>query len=100
AALGIRTLDDLKAAAESGRLAEVRGFGPGRARKLLAAIAALDDRAERFLLHRALDEATALREHLRRACHVERVEIAGAVRRSLETVDGIELLAAAAHAAP
>jgi DNA polymerase (family 10) len=54
-ALGIRTADELREAAATGRLRQVPGIGPATEQKLLAALARADEpRAQRgMLLHRA-----------------------------------------------
>lgn len=43
-ALGIQSIDDLRAAAESGRLSEAPGFGPRTAERLLERLRKSDDR--------------------------------------------------------
>ena len=91
--LGIRSLDDLQAAAESGRLAAVKGFGPATVKKLLGAIEARRTTPSRTLLAEALrltDEIVAL---LRDGTTT--VDVVGDLRRGLEEVDRVEVLAAA-----
>jgi DNA polymerase (family X) len=94
-ALGIRSLDDLKAACEAGRVRTVKGFGPKTEEKILAGIAGLATREERVLLYAALREAEGLLRHLRAGPGVERADAAGALRRCEETVTELQLVAAA-----
>ena len=93
-ALGVRGLDDLKAAAESGRVRTVKGFGPRTEEKILEGIRGLATREERVLLYQAEREAEALLLHLRSAPQVERADVAGALRRCEETVTEVVLVAA------
>ena len=93
-ALGIRGLDDLKAAAEDGRIRTVKGFGPRTEEKILEGIRGLATREERVLLYHAEREAEGLLRHLRSAPQVARADVAGALRRCEETVTEILLVAA------
>jgi DNA polymerase (family 10) len=93
-ALGVRGLDDLKAAAEAGRVRTVKGFGPRTEEKILEGIRGLATREERVLLHHAEREAEGLLRHLKGAPQVARADVAGALRRREETVTEISLVAA------
>src|SRR3954449_2593502 len=81
--LGIASLDDLRAAAESERLRELPGFVPKAEEAVLVALeAGLDDRTKpRLLLSRAREIADSLRDALREHPAADRVEVAGSVRR-------------------
>ena len=100
-ALGVKSLDELRRAAEAERLRSVPGFGAKAEAAVLAAIAANPEGAprERILLSRAraIGEgiAAALREHP--AC--ERVELAGSVRRKAETCKDLDVVVASRDAA-
>src|SRR5688572_28406476 len=91
-ALGISTLDELKAAAEEGRLRTVSGFGEKTESKVLAAIRGFAARSEETLLYEATREAEGVLEHLRAGPAVERAEAGGALRRRRETVTRIEVV--------
>jgi DNA polymerase (family 10) len=93
-ALGIRGLEDLKAAAEGGRVRTVKGFGPRTEEKILEGIRGLATREERVLLYHAEREAEGLLRHLRSAPQVACADVAGALRRCEETVTEILLVAA------
>src|SRR3954471_18093026 len=85
--LGIESLDDLRKAAEDGRLKDVQGFGAKAEENVRVALAAgADGRAKpRVLLSKALevgeDVVAALRDHPA----AERVELAGSARRRTDT---------------
>jgi DNA polymerase (family 10) len=94
-ALGISTLDDLRAAAESGRLRGVKGFGVKTEQKVLEAIRRVGERVEETLLYEATREAEGVLEHLRASPAVEAAEVGGALRRRCETVTRIDVVVAA-----
>jgi DNA polymerase (family 10) len=98
-ALGVETLADLRAAAEAGRVRNVKGIGPKTEARILEAIRRLEapgpaPTGTRALLAQALEAAEPVLAHLRRAPGVTAAEIAGALRRGLEMVDGIEVVVA------
>jgi DNA polymerase (family 10) len=92
-ALGIQTLAELEEACRSGRVRGVRGFGEKTEARLLAGLQSLAERGHALLLHRADAEAAAVAAFARGLPGVERVEIAGTLRRRHETVDRIEVVA-------
>ena len=95
--LGIESLEALRAAAETQKLRDVRGFGPKFEATVLAAFASgVAARATpRVLLHKALgigeQIAAALREHPA----AERVELAGSARRGADSVKDLDIIATA-----
>ena len=96
--LGIATLDDLKEAAEGGRIRELRGMGAKQEERILEALAGLGDPGEgpgRLLLSKVEPVAEELAAALREHPAAEKVEIAGSVRRRAETSKDIDLIATA-----
>jgi DNA polymerase (family 10) len=94
--LGIASLADLKAAAESGRLVGVKGFGAKTIEGLLRGIAAAEQRDRRTLLINALSAAESLIAALRAAAPgLHDVAYAGSLRRARQTIGDLDLLAAA-----
>jgi DNA polymerase (family 10) len=86
-ALGVRTADELRAAAEAGRLREVPGIGPETERKILAGLAHERPRSRRaLLLNRARALAASLAQELD-------AEVAGEVRRWCDVVHELTLVA-------
>ena len=93
AALGIETVESLRAACEAGRVRTVKGFGEKTERRILDSIRALETTATessppgRVLLPHALDVAERVLAHLRAVPGVTAAEVAGDLRRWTETVD-------------
>jgi DNA polymerase (family 10) len=74
-ALGVRTADELRAAAQAGRLREAKGIGPATERKIVAGLAREQPRRRRGLL---LNRARVLADAIARELDAE---VAGEVRR-------------------
>jgi DNA polymerase (family 10) len=100
AALGVETVEALRAACEAGRVRTIKGFGEKTERRILESIRALDAAAEeppaptRVLLPHALDAAERVLAHLRAVPGVTATEVAGDLRRWTETVDRLVVVLA------
>jgi DNA polymerase (family 10) len=92
-ALGITSLDDLEREARNGGLATVKGFGPKTVEAVLKGIANLRAAGDQMRIPAALAEATRIRATVAAHPDVVHAEIAGAVRRSVEVVSGIDIVA-------
>ena len=92
--LGIASLDDLERAARAGAIAEIPGFGKRTQEKILDGIAYRRRTAGLRRRPEALAAAAELLAWLRADASVTRAEPAGALRRGLETVDGVDIVAA------
>src|SRR4051812_8779980 len=99
--LGIASLEDLRTAAETGRLREVRGFGPKFEEATLAAFAGgvAEKPRPRVLLHKALPIAEGIVEALRAHPASDKVELAGSARRGADAVKDIDIIATASDPA-
>ena len=100
--LGVTSADELRAAAEQGRLRELPGLGPKSEERVLAHFAKPARRSakeSRVLLGRALPFVEAVVEELRAHPASVRVSEAGSVRRRAETVRDIDVIATATDAA-
>lgn len=95
AEMGIDSLDKLEAAALAGRLASLPGIGAGTERKIIESIAFARAARGRRRLYAALEVADRLLEWLDTLGSVTRAEMAGEVRRDLEVVERVDLVAAA-----
>ena len=99
--LGIDSLEALRAAAEQEKLRGLRGFGAKVEEKLLEQLAdGYDGRpAPRVLLSRAVPIAEQVVDALRGVPGVERVEVAGSLRRQADSVKDLDVIATAADPA-
>jgi DNA polymerase (family 10) len=94
-ALGITAMEELRHACEAGRVRAVTGFGEKTERRLLERITELAARPEAaILLPQADREAGLVVSHLARHRAVRRVEVAGALRRRVETIDRLDVVVA------
>jgi DNA polymerase (family 10) len=92
--LAIGSLDDLRAAAETGRLRTVRGMSARTETLVLDGLARLADRPpERMRLDRAEELVTAVVAALAATPGVRTLEPAGSFRRRRETIGDLDLLA-------
>jgi len=99
--LGISSIEELRDAAEDGRLKDVKGFGRKAEENVIAAFAAgADGRPKaRMLLSKALPVAEELVEALRDHPAAIRVELGGSARRLADTVKDIDIVAASSDPA-
>lgn len=96
--LGVTSLAELKTAAESGNVRNVRGFGMKTELALLASLRTESKRKSenrRIHLHHAERIASPILDYLSTCRHLSDVAIAGSLRRSKETVSAIRIVAAA-----
>ena len=96
--LGITSMEELKAAAESEQIREVKGLGPKAEENVLASLERLGEPGEgpgRLLLSKVLPIAEELAATLRQHPAANRVEIAGSARRWAETCKDIDIIATA-----
>jgi len=91
-ALGVASLDDLEAAATSGRLAALKGYGAKTAEQMLKGIGFARMRESQFLLPIGLEAGESLRERLAEIDEIEDAEISGSVRRRLEVIRNVNLV--------
>jgi DNA polymerase (family X) len=94
--LGIDSIPELEAAARDGRLSRLPRFGPKTAENLLKSITFLRQTTGFRLSHHAAEEAASFRQDLERLPGVNRVVVAGEVRRHCELVRDIVLVLVAA----
>jgi DNA polymerase (family X) len=90
---GVASLDELERVAAEHRLAGIRGIGQKTEENILKGIAAVKRGRERLPLGRLLPAARELVQALQRRAPVERIEIAGSIRRRRESVKDIDLVA-------
>jgi DNA polymerase (family 10) len=98
--LQIDSMAGLETAAEDGRLAQLPRFGAKTAESIRTAIAFLKRSRGFHLFHHARDEAMALQQVVAAVPGVQRVEIAGSIRRCGEVIRDIDLVVCADGVAP
>jgi len=91
--LGVASIDDLEAACEDGRLAQLKGFGTKMQDKVLQGLAFAKEHQGTFLYSVAAEAAERLRAYLAKDRATIRIEVAGSIRRCKEVVKDIDILA-------
>lgn len=93
-ALGITTVEELKAAAEAGKLRALKGFGAKTESRILEAINASQDRPDRRIhIHHALRAGERVADYLKTSRALSGVAFGGSLRRWKETVSQIVIVA-------
>ena len=98
--LGITNLDMLKAAAESGAVAKLKGFGEKTAKTILEGLSHVEQAGTRMYFAEARSLAEPILAALRELPSVTQAEAAGSYRRRRETVGDLDLLVTSPEAAP
>ena len=94
--LGISSVEELKNAAETGRIRTLKGFGEKTEAKLVETLSDHTKRSKkpkRLHLHRALRTAEQLQNYLSTARGLKKLNLAGSLRRWNETVGTIKFVA-------
>lgn len=94
--LGIKSLDDLAAAAKSGRIRGLKGMGAKKEELILRAIEERQRHAGRHRLDRATEVAEALVAYLTQHAPTASIGMVGSVRRGAETSGDLDILATGA----
>ncbi len=90
--LNVKSLADLKQAAEDERVREVEGMGPKTEERILHGIENMEKRAGRIRLYEAREYAQTLGKHLDKIDGIRQWEIAGSFRRRQETIGDLDVL--------
>ncbi|MCY4732300.1 DNA polymerase/3'-5' exonuclease PolX [Natronomonas gomsonensis] len=91
-ALDVETLEDLEAAAEAGEIREVKGFGAKTEENILEAIPFARESRARSLLGEARPVADRVLAFFESLDAVDRVDVAGSLRRWRPTIGDIDVL--------
>lgn len=97
---GISSLNELEAAAKAGKLRSLPGMGEKSEAKILAGIESVARRTNRIPLGKAWQFAQELIQMLSQVPGVEKVVLAGSLRRMRATIGDLDLLAASSNSAP
>lgn len=90
--LGIKTIKDLEKAIKAHKIAKLPGFGKKSEEEILKGLTMKKEK--RRPLEEVLPFANHIIEQLKRAKVVERIDVAGSIRRRKETVRDIDILVA------
>lgn len=97
-ALGISSIEQLKAAIEAGKVRDVPGFGARTEEALREQISGYETRDDRILLIHALRIGDKVIQHMRTTPNLLNIDLAGSARRWKETVSTIRIVACASKA--
>jgi len=90
--LGIKSVKDLEKAAKAHKIAPIFGFGEKTEKNILEGIEFLKRSKGRFLLGEILPKVKEVCEKLSKLKEVEKIDVAGSVRRKKETIGDVDLL--------
>jgi DNA polymerase (family 10) len=90
--LGVKTLDELRAACEAGQVKGLKGFGAKTEQTILAGICVAATAEIRMYWAEADKIVQLLRQHLADCASIEQLEFAGSYRRGRDTVGDLDLL--------
>jgi DNA polymerase (family 10) len=92
--LGVKSVDDLAVELDAGTLQDLDGFGVRSVEKIRHAIEDYRKHIGRFQINEVEMLIAGLLEYLAAAPGVEKVEVAGSLRRRKETIGDVDILAA------
>jgi DNA polymerase (family X) len=90
--LGIKTVQDLKEAAFTGRIQELKGFGEKIQKQILKGLGGITTAERRFKLPAVEPVAQSLLDYLKGVPGVKKAIVAGSYRRRQETVGDLDIL--------
>jgi len=90
--LNVKTLKDLERAAKKKKIENIEGLGAVVEENILKSIKFVRSSGNRFLLGTALDIAEEIKDRLKKLNYVNKVEVAGSLRRRKETIGDIDIL--------
>ncbi len=98
--LGVRDIKDLEAVAKAGKIAKLEGFGEKSQGKVLKGIEFAKKSGGRFVLGFIVPQIRAIEARLRGVRGVEKLIVAGSVRRMKETIGDADILVTSKTAKP
>lgn len=90
--LKINSVDELESAAKQGKIRHLEGFRKKAEENILQGIEMYRSAQERFLLGYTLPVAKEIEKRLKELKAVERISLAGSIRRRKETVGDVDIL--------
>lgn len=98
--LGIKDMESLEKALKANKVSGLEGFGEKRQEKILKNIEFYRKSGGRQVLGFILPEIRMIEEKLKKARGVDRVDIAGSIRRRKETIGDIDILVISKNPGP
>lgn len=98
--LKIKSVADLRKAAQSGHIAKMKGFGAKTEKNILHSLEHTETYQKRYLWWEAMETAEPLLAALKKLKGVKEVSLCGSLRRKLETVGDLDILVAADRPGP
>jgi len=96
--LDITTIKELRKACLKGKLRDLGGFGEITERNILRGIQLLEKTRGRFLLSIAYEDGSRYLEYLKKFSKIDKISIAGSLRRMKETIGDLDILVSSNHA--
>ncbi len=90
--LNVKNMKDLEKAAKQHKIQNIEGLGAAVEENILKSIEFAKLSGQRFLLGTALDIADSIKSKLKKLNYVNKVEIAGSLRRMKETIGDLDIL--------
>ena len=91
--LGIKTIDELEQACINGKLRDLDGFGEMTEKNILRGIQLMEKTRGRVLLNIAFEDGESYLKYLKNCKKINRVSLAGSLRRMKETIGDLDILA-------
>ncbi len=91
--LKVKNINDLEKAAKIGKIAKIAGLGEKTEEKILKGIEFLKKSGGRFLLGSILPLVRLMEERLKNLKEIDRVAVAGSIRRMQETIGDLDFMA-------
>lgn len=96
--LKIKSVAELEKAARENKLLKLEGFGEKTEENILRGIESLKKSSGHFLISQARKEARQFVDYLKRQKGIQKIEVAGSIRRQKEIVKDIDILVTAKDA--
>jgi DNA polymerase (family 10) len=95
--LGISSIGELEYACRENRLRDLQGFGQKSQDKIIESIELQRKYSERFLIPVAKNQGQQIFDYLKKNRNIIRIDIAGSLRRKMETVKDLDIIASCAE---
>lgn len=98
--LKVKNLADLKKAVQAGKIRKLEGFGEKSEENILKGLEFIEQSGQRFALGFVMPEIREIEAKLKKLKSVEKVVVAGSVRRKKETIGDVDILVIAKNSKP